>query len=647
MQKAPHRQAPIATTLEISALRAAYRAGRCTPVQVAEEILNRIAARGDDHVWISRVPDEELLHAAANADPDAPLGGIPFAVKDNIDVAGLPTTAGCPDFGYLPRVSAPVVRRLLDAGALLIGKTNLDQFATGLNGTRSPYGAVRSVYGNDLIAGGSSSGSAVAVAAGLCSFALGTDTAGSGRVPAALNGIVGLKPTRGVLSTVGVVPACRSLDCVSVFAGTVADATLVAELATGAPVGPWDRAAPQPGPAPVAAAELRLGVPDPAELDFSGDEGMRAAFAAAVDRAGAVVGSLVPVKIAPFLEAGDLLYRDALVAERLADLGDFLQRRPESVLPVTREVISSGARYDAAQLFRAQHRLRELAAWAAGVFTGIDALLLPTIPTTFTVEELLREPIAHNLTLGRYTQFVNLLDLAAVAFPAGSTVDGRPAGVTVIGPAFTDPTLAALAARLTFPVGPPAGGAVPDPSTGAALTPPDPIGPGNPAARGPAHDGPAHGRSAEGGAVEAEADGLVLAVVGKHLRGESRHHELASRGARFRGAARTAPLYRLYHLRSGVPGLVRVADAGEGIDIELWWLPLATVGGFLAGVAAPLSIGRVCLADGSEHAGFLCEAYATSGALDITGHGGWRTYLAATAAHSGTEFAATTKEDGW
>jgi allophanate hydrolase len=566
---------------EITDLRAGYRAGRVTPAAVVAEILERIATRGSDHVWISRVPDDELRRAALAVDLDAPLGGVPFAVKDNIDVAGMPTTAGCPDFAYLPEHTAVSVQRLLDAGALLVGKTNLDQFATGLSGTRSPYGACESVFGGGLISGGSSSGSAVAVAAGLVSFALGTDTAGSGRVPAALNGIVGVKPTRGRLSTVGVVPACRSLDCVSVFAGTVADAALVAELAAGPPVGPWDRATPLPHQT-LAPHRLRLGIPDLSTLDFAGDVGMRDAFGGLLKQAERMVATVVPVTLEPFLAAGDLLYSGALVAERLADLADFFARYGDSVLPVTRRVIEGGAGYDAPALFRDLHRLRELSAAAATVFTEVDALLLPTVPTTFTIADMLAEPIRHNLTLGRYTQFVNLLDLAAVALPMGSTVDGRPVGVSVIGPAFSDRTLARLAEALMGEPSPPD---IPAPS-------------------------------------------LTLAVVGKHLHGEARHHELVEADARFEGAFHTAPIYRLYHLPGDIPGLVRVPSGGAAIEVELWRLPLTAVGRLLSGVGAPLSIGRVRLADGTEHAGFLCEAYAAGPAHDITEHGGWRAYQA-------------------
>jgi allophanate hydrolase len=379
-----------------------------------------------------------------------------------------------------------------------------------------------------------------------------------------------------------------------VFAGTVADATTVAAIASG-PAGPWDRTAPAPGPR-VPPHALRLGVPDPAELDFAGDEAMRAAYLAAVESARAVVASVVSIPLAPFLEAGALLYEGALVAERLADLADFLTARPDSVLPVTRRILESGAGYDASELFRHQHRVRELRSVVDAAFVDVDAMLLPTVPTTFTIAELLAEPVRHNLTLGRFTQFVNVLDLAAVALPAGLTTDGRPAGVTVIGPAFSDETLAVLADHLA-----------PRPEV-TVLPPPAPAS-------------------------------MVLTVVGRHLRGESRHYELIERGARFEGAAQTAPEYRLHLLPSGLPGLVRTPTGGAAIDVELWRLPLTAVGGFLAGVGAPLSIGRVLLADGTEHAGFLCEAYAAEGALDITEYGGWRAYQA-----SITRAAASTSE---
>ncbi|MGX6602167.1 allophanate hydrolase [Micromonosporaceae bacterium Da 78-11] len=526
--------------------------------QVVDEVLAKLGGPG---VWISTFTADELHARADMIDPGLPLAGVPFAVKDNIDVAGLPTTAACPDFAYSPARNAAVVQRLLDAGAIAVGKTNLDQFATGLTGARSPYGTPESVFGGGLISGGSSSGSAVAVADGTVAFALGTDTAGSGRVPAALNGIVGIKPTRGLLSTLGVVPACRSLDCVSVFAPDLTMADRVMRVARGrVPGDPWSRAGKRE-----LIAEPRIGVPH--SLDFFGDAGQEKAFAR-------FVGDTT-VDIGPLLEAGDLLYRGPWVAERLVDLGEFLAAHPDSVLPVTRQVLESGLGFTAADAFRAQHRLQELRAATDRMFDEIDVLVLPTIGTTYTHAEIAEDPIGRNLDLGRYTQFANLLDLAAVTVPNGFTADGRPASLTLFGPAFGDDTLALLARSLPVSL---------------------------------------HGD-----------DTMTLAVVGLHLSGEPRNGELLDRGATLIGAARTAPCYRLYHLPSGAPGLVR-ADDGESIEIELWQLPAATVGGLLAGIAAPLSLGRIALDDGTEVTGFLCEAYATPGARDITASGGWRNH---------------------
>jgi allophanate hydrolase len=523
---------------------------------IVDAVLARRAAEG---VWISSFGADDLHARADRIDPRLPLAGQTFAVKDNIDVAGLPTTAACPDFAYAPERHAPVVQRLVDAGAIVIGKTNLDQFATGLTGARSPYGSPESVFGGGLISGGSSSGSAVAVADGSVSFALGTDTAGSGRVPAALNGIVGVKPTRGLLSTLGVVPACRSLDCVSIFARDAPSADRILRVARGrVPHDAWGREGDRP-----LVAEPRIGIAE--GLDFFGDAGQEKAYA----RFG---GGTTTVDIAPLLEAGDLLYRGPWVAERLADLGDFLAAHPESVLPVTRRVLETGMGFTAADAFRAQHRLQELRAVADRMWDRIDVLVLPTIGTTYTHAEIAEDPIGRNLDLGRYTQFANLLDMSAVTVPNGFTEDGRPASLTLFGPAFSDATLA-LAARSL--------------------------------------------------AVD---DQMTLAVVGLHLSGEPRNGELLERGGTLLGTARTAPCYRLYHLPSGAPGLVRDVDGGQAIEIELWQLPAARVGSLLAGIAAPLSLGRLALHDGTEVTGFLCEAYAAEGARDITASGGWRNY---------------------
>ncbi|MBB2948126.1 allophanate hydrolase [Actinoplanes lutulentus] len=507
-------------------------------------------------VWISRFDDGELRKRAAGVDPGLPLAGLTFAVKDNIDVAGLPTTAACPDFAYQPERSAAVVTRLENAGAIAVGKTNLDQFATGLTGARSPYGSPESVFGGGLISGGSSSGSAVAVANGSVDFALGTDTAGSGRVPAALNGIYGIKPTRGLLSTLGVVPACRSLDCVSIFARDLSTARRVMRVARGPERDdPWSREGRRQG----KRGRPRIGVPESIEAD-AGQEKAFARFAGDTT-----------VDISPLLEAGDLLYRGPWVAERLADLGDFLASNPDAFLPITREVLKTGLGYTAADAFRAQHRLQELRAAADRMWEHIDVLVLPTIGTTFTHDEIAEDPIGHNLTLGRYTQFANLLDLAAVTVPNGFTEDGRPASITLFGPAFSDDTLMELA--LSLP----------------------------------------------------REDVMTLAVVGLHLRGEPRNDELLDRGGRLLRTTRTAPCYRLYQLPSGAPGLVR-DKGGASIEVELWQLPASKVGGFLAGIPAPLALGRLELEDGAQVTGFLCEAYAANGAPDITASGGWRNH---------------------
>ncbi|MCU1665122.1 MAG: Allophanate hydrolase [Pseudonocardia sp.] len=441
----------------VRTLRHSLGNGTLSVHEVVDVVLRRIDARGPDAVWISQV-EPAALHARA-AELEAlravggdlpPLFGVPFAVKDNIDLAGSPTTAACPAFAYSPECDAGAVRRLLDAGAIAVGKTNLDQFATGLNGSRSPYGAPESVFGGDLVSGGSSSGSAVAVAAGLVAFALGTDTAGSGRVPAAMNGIVGLKPTRGLVSTSGVVPACRSLDCVSVFATDLDDAAYVLAVIAGPdPDDPWSRSAPVRGnECPSTDIRARLLLADDGALDFEGDDGMAAVFAGVADRAATLAAEVVRTPIGPLLEAGDMLYGGPWVAERLAALSEFLAEHPHEVLPVTRTVIERGRDFDAADTFRARHRLQELRAWCGRLWQRGDVLLLPTIPTTFTRAELAEQPVERNLVLGRYTQFANLLDLAAVAVPAGTTPDGRPVGVTLLGPAFSEDRLLSTARQL-------------------------------------------------------------------------------------------------------------------------------------------------------------------------------------------------------
>jgi allophanate hydrolase len=438
------RQGP---DISIAALRARYAAGD-TPEAVLAEVYDRVEASRGNLVWIHLVPRDAALARAREQSRgawDRPLWGIPFAVKDNIDVEGLPTTAACPAYSYVAERSATAVAKLLDAGAILIGKTNLDQFATGLVGTRSPYGACRNAYDPRYISGGSSSGSAVAVALGLASFALGTDTAGSGRVPAAFNNLVGLKPTRGVVSTRGVVPACRTLDCVSVLAVTCADALDVLGVVEGFdPSDPYSR---EGTPVAFPAGHFRFAVPRREQLEFFGDAGYAALFDAAVGRLEALGGTAVRIDFAPFLAAQDLLYGGPWIAERVAGLGTFVSDHADELHPVTRRVLEQAGRFSAVDAFRAQYRLAELKRETDAVWKDAELLCVPSAPTIYKIEEVEASPIEPNARLGRYTNFVNLLDLAAVSVPAGFRPDGLPFGATLIGPAFSERALAALAAR--------------------------------------------------------------------------------------------------------------------------------------------------------------------------------------------------------
>ena len=604
-------------SLDLQRLAEAYSDGRLVPSQLVEVLLARLQKAGDDAVWIRRTGADRLRARGRQLDRllgrsrdealALPLFGVPFAVKDNIDVAGLPVTAGCPGFAYEPEVSAPVVERLLAAGAILVGKTNLDQFATGLVGTRSPYGIARNAFDRHYVPGGSSSGSAVAVASGLVSFALGTDTAGSGRVPAAFGNIVGLKPTRGLVSTRGTVPACRSLDCVSVFALTCADATEVLSVIEGYDAeDPYSRPQPPASPSRRGGA-LRFGVLDDAALEFSGDAESARLYREAIERLASLGGQPVTIDFAPFRETADLLYQGPWVAERLAELEGFLTTEPDAVHPVTREIIGSARRFSAADTFRALHRLEALRRTTAATWEEIDVMLVPTTPSIPTIAEVAADPIGPNTRLGYYTNFVNLLDLAALAIPAGFREDGLPLGVTLIAPAFSDRELADLGSRMQQRLGLSLG------ATGHPL---------------PDSDELLHG-AAPSAAVE-------LVVVGAHMSGEAANHQLVELGARFVGATRTAAEYRLHALDEHRPGLVR-SDDGDGVAIEaeIWALAPAAFGTLTAAIRPPLGIGTVELEDGSERKGFLCEAYAARDAEDISEHGGWRGYRASLAMTAG------------
>jgi len=588
--------------LDLTSLRHGYEAGTLTPLQVVEEILRLAANPRHPHVWIDRVPADQLRKMAAalpaQPTPELPLYGVPFAIKDNIDLEGLKTTVACPTFGFHPGYSATVVQKLIAAGALPVGKTNLDQFATGLVGTRSPYGICQSVFDPRYISGGSSSGSGVAVAAGMVTFALGTDTAGSGRVPAAFNNIVGLKPTRGRLSTRGVFPACRSLDCVSIFALSCHDAQAVLNVVSG--FDPGD-AYSRPTPAPNASLpeEFKFGILPPAQREFFGDVEASLLYEQAIARLAGCGGTPVEFDYTPFAKIAALLYAGPWVAERRAALGDFFNLQPESIHPVVREIIGGAQKYDAVSAFQAQYELQALAQAAAPTWQKVDVLLLPTTGTTYRIEEVLAQPLKLNTQLGYYTNFVNLLDLSALALPAGFRLsNGLPFGITLMGPAFADDALLRLGAQFHQLTGVNLGA-----SSQSIVDQPLPA------------DKPS---------------GIAVAVVGAHLRGHPLNHQLTSRQAVFVKQTKTAPHYRLYALANTQPpkpGLKRVAETlPHGIEVEVWSLTPAAFGSFVAEIPAPMGIGALELEDGTTVKGFLCEPIGFTDARDITGFGGWRAF---------------------
>ncbi len=603
----------------IAALRAQYAAGELTPYALVESIAAHFDAGDPHHAWIRPLTRDEMMRyadALAGRDIDTlPLFGVPFAIKDNIDLAGVPTTAGCPGYAYTPSRSAPVVERLIAAGAIPIGKTNLDQFATGLSGQRSPYGACRNAHDPRYASGGSSSGSAVAVALGVAAFSLGTDTAGSGRVPAAFHGLVGLKPTKGVLSTLGVVPACRSLDCVSIFTHCAADARIVFDAARGVTLGdPYARewqpllaGGTRASAAACALDGVRFGTPRADQLEFFGDTSYRAAYEAALQRLRTAGADVVEIDFSAYFAVARLLYEGPWVAERLAALREFFERSPEAVHATVRTIVGGGARFSAADAFAAFDRLASLRVEAERVWDGVDAIVTPTSATTATIDELEADPIGVNARFGQYTNFVNLLDLSAIAVPAGRCAPGRheglPFGITFIGRAHEDAKL------LDF-------------------------------AQAWAGDTDAAASALEVRSTAPNSGMVRVAVVGAHLSGEPLNGQLTQRGARLVAAATTAPAYRLYALdpaaTGGIekPGLVRVLEQGEAIEVEVWEIPVAAYGSFVAGIDAPLGIGTLSLADGTRVQGFLCESAALDGAhKDITRFGGWRAYRASGAHH--------------
>jgi allophanate hydrolase len=592
-------------TETVAAIVAAHRAGTLSPAETVARSYRRIHDYNDAAVFISLRDEKDAVREAealrAKDAEELPLFGVPVAVKDNIDAKGMPTTAACPAFSYLPSHDATSVAKLRAAGAIIIGKTNLDQFATGLVGVRSPYGIPNNPIRADLIPGGSSSGSAIAVAAGLVPLALGTDTAGSGRVPAMLNNVVGLKPSLGLISTAGVVPACRTLDCVSVFSLTVDDAMMALQAMAG-PDGadPFSRSRPL---AEMTAfpAQLRLGIPRPGQLIFFGDHDSEKAYGKALTRWTGLGARLVEFDLEPFYETARLLYEGPWVAERYLVIRNLLASSPDSIHPVTREIMAAGARLTAADTFAALYRLQALRRVAERAFNTIDTLVLPTAPTVYSTAQVLANPIELNSRLGTYTNFVNLLDLCGLALPAAIRPDGIPFGITLLAPAGHDALLASIGrvfhADTQLKVG-----------AKGVMQPPLAVVP-----------------------VSANADEIPIAVVGAHLSGMVLNFELRSLGGRLLEQTVTAPDYKLYALDTTPPkpGMLRV-EAGKGspIELEVWALSASAFGKFVATIPPPLSIGTIRLADGRGVKGFLAEPAALADARDISAFGGWRAFMA-------------------
>lgn len=591
--------------LRLDTLRAAYEAGSTTPRQLILELHAKAAElNGKFNAFIHLLSVEELEPFLAALDDktsaELPLYGIPFAIKDNIDLAGIPTTAACPAFAYTPETSATIVEQLIALGAIPLGKTNLDQFATGLNGTRSPYGECRNSVHPDYPSGGSSAGSSLAVALGLCTFALGTDTAGSGRVPAALNNLVGLKASKGLISTAGVVPACRTLDCVTFFTTTAAEASqLLALTARLDSRDEYSRANPlwNDGSAFGQVKSFRFGVPK--QLEFLGCPESPSLFATTIEHLKAIGGEPVEVDLSPFLEAARLLYEGPWVAERYSVAGALIEQQPDAVLPVIKAVLEKAPGTTAVQLFQAQYRLQQLTAICDRIMAEVDCVLTPAYPRPVTLAELHAEPVKRNSDLGYYTNFMNMLDFAAVAVPAGFMANGLPWGVTLFGRVFTDQYLLSLADALQRRHGLPLIG-------GNRIVAPLPQQP-------------------------ARNDRARVVVCGAHLDGLALNWQLTQRGGRLLEATRSSPDYKLYALAGGPPlrpGMLRVNEGGVSIAVEIWELSSSELGSFLTGIPAPLGLGKVQLEDGRWETGFICDGYGLAGAEDITGFGSWKAWLA-------------------
>lgn len=593
--------------MSIDALRSAYTDNTLTPTAVMADIRQRSERYADHNIWVhplSATEQQPYLDALIDKPmAESPLWGIPFAIKDNIDLAGIPTTAGCKAFSYIPEVSAQVVQQLIDAGAIPVGKANLDQFATGLNGTRSPWGACKNAFNPEYISGGSSSGSAVSVALGLASFSLGTDTAGSGRVPACFNNLIGVKPSRGLLSATGLVPACRSLDCISIFALHSSDANQVLACAEGYdPADGFSRTNPYHNQARhygLRKGPIRIGVIPEKQLKFFGDKAYAQAYQQTLDKLVAAGIELVEVDYQPFDEAAQLLYEGPWVSERYLAIQTLIEEQPEALLPVIRTIVEPGGKALAIDLFKAQYRMEVLKQQGLAQLKSLDCLLTPTAGRLFTIEEMLDEPIQHNSELGYYTNFMNLLDLTSVAVPTAFTEQGLPFGVTLVGPVFSDRELLSIASRIQRIFALPLGldtQSVPLPTV----------------------------------ATVGNMQTLEVAVCGAHLEGLPLNWQLKERGGVLSEITHTARSYRMYALAGGPPfrpGLIRDSDQGAAIAVEVWKIPSSEFGSFVDNIPAPLGIGKLELADGRWVSGFICEPCGIDDAEDITHLGGWRPYL--------------------
>ncbi len=592
------------TNLTIAQLRQHYRDQDFTPAQLIHYLLQQAQQRMDNNVWIYQLSSEEIQpyldKLQGRSTDDLPLYGIPFAIKDNIDLAGIPTTAACEAFAYTPTQSAFVVQRLINAGAIPLGKTNLDQFATGLVGTRSPYGATKNAFNPAYISGGSSSGSAVVVAQGLASFALGTDTAGSGRVPAAFNNILGLKPSRGLLSNQGVVPACKSLDCVGLFATTTADLQILFNLTASydandayARINPVTNTKAQ-----AAKKAFSFAIPKKEQLEFFGNAAYQHLFQQAVARLEKMGGSKQEIDFAPFINTARLLYEGPWVTERYLACQPLIDERPQALLGVTRRIIASGKDNTAAQAFAADYQRQVYKKQADALLAPVDFMLTPTTGTIYTIDAVLHNPVQLNSNLGYYTNYMNLLDYCSIAVPAGFTDSGLPFGVTLVANTFCDQLLLAYAQQFQQ-VQALALGATPWvlPVSAADHTVSNAC--------------------------------LNLVVCGAHMSGLALNHQLLERKATFVKQCKSAPHYKLLALPGGPPqrpGMIRVGQGGHAIEVEIWNMPYENMGSFLAGIPHPLGLGKVELADGCWETGFICESYIEKQATDISAYGGWRTY---------------------